>query len=181
MFNADRKIRPETEDEARIWNERLIDVLTTKEIYSNLYLNLFLIYLIAKDFFFKLLYFTKELPPQERIVKSPKSVCCSFCKIIKPARSHHCRQCRKCYLKYDHHCIILGNCVGIANYKLFIVFLFYTLLIGLFVITSMFDGISYYSSSYGVNSLEFVHFAFIYIVFIITFIPLLEFFWGHLG
>jgi len=50
---------------------------------------------------------------------------CKPCTLIKPDRCHHCSICRKCVLKMDHHCPWVNNCVGFANYKFFILFLFY--------------------------------------------------------
>jgi hypothetical protein len=41
---------------------------------------------------------------------------------------HHCRICERCCVKFDHHCGMAINCIGINNYHLFALFLTVTLL-----------------------------------------------------
>ena len=53
---------------------------------------------------------------------------CKKCQAKKPDRAHHCSTCRRCVLKMDHHCPWLATCVGLKNYKPFILFCAYTTL-----------------------------------------------------
>ena len=47
---------------------------------------------------------------------------CKKCQTKKPDRAHHCSTCGRCVLKMDHHCPWLATCVGLRNYKPFLLF-----------------------------------------------------------
>ncbi|XP_028915983.1 probable palmitoyltransferase ZDHHC24 [Ornithorhynchus anatinus] len=45
---------------------------------------------------------------------------CHRCQSQVPPRSGHCTACRVCVLRKDHHCLLLGRCVGFRNYRPFL-------------------------------------------------------------
>ncbi|KAJ3426661.1 palmitoyltransferase swf1 [Anaeramoeba flamelloides] len=63
-----------------------------------------------------------ELYPYDNQLFFPRE--CETCKIMKPARSKHCRFLNKCVARYDHYCAWLMNSVGEQNYRWFLLFLF---------------------------------------------------------
>jgi len=50
---------------------------------------------------------------------------CSTCQTFKPPRAAHCPECNLCVLKMDHHCEWLQTCIGLHNYKYFVIMIFY--------------------------------------------------------
>ena len=50
---------------------------------------------------------------------------CLKCYILAPLRSRHCETCNYCISGFDHHCSLLGICIGEKNKLKFILFLFF--------------------------------------------------------
>ena len=48
---------------------------------------------------------------------------CTVCRSYVEKSSKHCGQCDRCIHGFDHHCKWLNNCIGLTNYKNFIVLL----------------------------------------------------------
>lgn len=119
--------------------EKLVSV--TQEIKPENFENF-----LTKDFFYKILYFTRSIQ-KESCIKNRMH--CIFCLYIRPERSHHCKKCRKCILKMDHHCDILNNCIGYYNYNLYMTFLFYSNFLLLYIFIIWIDMLIHYYSNYG--------------------------------
>lgn len=64
---------------------------------------------------------------KDQLIYLPRSTArmCGICNAPKPPRTHHCSTCQRCFLKMDHHCVWLDNCVGYGNYKFFYCLLFW--------------------------------------------------------
>eukprot|EP00298_Acanthocystis_sp_HF-20_P017006 c21649_g2_i1.p1 GENE.c21649_g2_i1~~c21649_g2_i1.p1 ORF type:complete len:296 (+),score=93.60 c21649_g2_i1:15-902(+) len=80
------------------------------------------------------------IPRQERIVTTPDSFsrvevdengfertyrwCCTCC-LWRPPRASHCSSCDNCVLELDHHCPVIGTCIGGRNIKYFLLMIFF--------------------------------------------------------
>ena len=54
-----------------------------------------------------------------------EKIYCHTCKFLYPKnnkRMEHCYTCNICICNYDHHCGVIGKCVGKYNFFLFIIF-----------------------------------------------------------
>mmetsp|Transcript_26006 Transcript_26006/g.65358 ORF Transcript_26006/g.65358 Transcript_26006/m.65358 type:complete len:368 (+) Transcript_26006:123-1226(+) len=51
---------------------------------------------------------------------------CVTCHLHRPPRCTHCRQCNVCVLGLDHHCDVVGTCLGRRNYAHFVAFTWWT-------------------------------------------------------
>eukprot|EP01060_Flectonema_neradi_P040231 TRINITY_DN9092_c0_g1_i1.p1 TRINITY_DN9092_c0_g1~~TRINITY_DN9092_c0_g1_i1.p1 ORF type:complete len:358 (+),score=22.17 TRINITY_DN9092_c0_g1_i1:72-1145(+) len=71
---------------------------------------------------------------------------CTTCCIHMPERASHCRQCDACICKFDHHCYIIGACIGERNFRLFVLFCISVFLLSVFCfINAMHSNESSYS------------------------------------
>jgi uncharacterized membrane protein len=66
------------------------------------------------------------VPTETQRYAHDKLTMCSQCQTFKPPGSHHCRICNRCISRMDHHCPWMNNCVGVGNFKFFLLFLIYT-------------------------------------------------------
>ncbi|KAL7719744.1 Palmitoyltransferase [Entamoeba marina] len=60
---------------------------------------------------------------------------CNVCNQPQPSRCFHCDVCKACVLKREHHSIVLGVCVGFRNQKTYILFLIYSIILGIITAT----------------------------------------------
>ncbi|KAG5474254.1 hypothetical protein LSCM1_03033 [Leishmania martiniquensis] len=60
---------------------------------------------------------------QDPLQDNVQLVFCRECRLRRPPRCAHCYHCKVCVLEHDHHCSILGGCVGVRNLRWFALYL----------------------------------------------------------
>ncbi|EAA09699.3 palmitoyltransferase ZDHHC16 [Anopheles arabiensis] len=88
--------------------------------------------------FYKAASVSPGYPPEKELIAEAVSIC-KKCIAPKPPRTHHCSVCNRCVLKMDHHCPWLNNCVGYHNHRYFFLYMLYTTIGTLFIISFGFE------------------------------------------
>ena len=91
---------------------------------------------------------------------------CEKCKKTRAERTHHCSTCQKCVIRMDHHCIWVGNCIGIGNHKNFFWYTFYTAIAGA---CHIYYCLLYYLSEYeSISSSKIIKTIYVYHTCVVT-------------
>lgn len=80
---------------------------------------------------------TDELPKMFACSPYGYPLWCSTCQSTKPDRVHHSAELNRCVPKMDHLCNWIGGVIGLRNYKMFVQFVFYMLVLLLFMVISL--------------------------------------------
>eukprot|EP00112_Aurelia_sp_Birch-Aquarium-sp1_P008940 Seg20.2 transcript_id=Seg20.2/GoldUCD/mRNA.D3Y31 product="Palmitoyltransferase ZDHHC16A" protein_id=Seg20.2/GoldUCD/D3Y31 len=130
-----------------IWYTYLFPVIQT---FSTLWMTIHVVvahWLLINIVFhyFKAVLTSPGIPPQGKPMESiGGAVVCKKCIQPKPPRAHHCSVCGKCFLKMDHHCPWMNNCIGFYNHRYFIMFCVFMWLGTVYVCLTTYDLFTYH-------------------------------------
>lgn len=73
---------------------------------------------------------------------------CDTCLLYRPPRASHCSVCNNCVQKFDHHCPWVGQCIGLRNYRFFLLFISTSAFLCIFIFTLSFVSIFHERKNY---------------------------------
>jgi hypothetical protein len=77
------------------------------------------IWITALAFFFATTFTDPGVLPKNLLPVTPEQerdpLFCRNCRIVRPLGAHHCSHCESCCLELDHHCGVVGQCIGARN------------------------------------------------------------------
>ena len=71
---------------------------------------------------------SQSLINEETRKKRQAGIICSECGSRRPLRTYHCPKCYHCVIRYDHHSILLNQCIGYNNQIQYLFFLVFCIL-----------------------------------------------------
>ncbi|CCW62305.1 unnamed protein product [Phytomonas sp. EM1] len=80
---------------------------------------------------------------------------CSTCEMYRPVRAAHCYHCGLCCYEHDHHCGVLGICVGRRNAFVFMLFVMSVSCVIITVLISMIDALYMHTEKLSLEGLFF--------------------------
>lgn len=105
-----------------------IRLIQNEEIYERLVFHtLNPNYLVAKEVLTVLKGVSEENWPRYQLKY------CNTCEIFRTPHASHCARCDNCVDGFDHHCRWLSNCVGSRNYRRFLLFVLFAILLSLYI------------------------------------------------
>lgn len=72
---------------------------------------------------------SQSLINEEKRRKRKAGIICDDCGSRRPLRTYHCSKCYRCVIRYDHHSVLLNNCIGYGNQIQYGLFLLFSLLL----------------------------------------------------
>ena len=71
---------------------------------------------------------SQSLINEETRKKRQAGIICNECGSRRPLRTYHCSKCYHCVIRYDHHSILLNQCIGYNNQIQYLFFLIFCIL-----------------------------------------------------
>lgn len=95
---------------------------------------------------------------------------CHTCHVVRPVRASHCPECDYCVHEFDHHCGVLGICVGERTWRYFTWFVYIAFIACLYTLSVC----AYVLMGYGPESEKYplMHVASILLVFVVALLAL---------
>ena len=72
---------------------------------------------------------SQTLISEETQRKRKPGIICDECGSRRPLRTYHCAKCYRCVIRYDHHSVLLNNCIGYGNQIQYGFFLLFSILL----------------------------------------------------
>ena len=87
-----------------------------------------------------------------KAISYDKNTWCFDCNHVKPLQVHHCRRCGVCIEQLDHHCYVIGRCIGQGNIKDFVRCIIYIALTSFLIV---FNEAFFYFGKIGIKGMNY--------------------------